>query len=151
MDLNKLLSVLRTQEKNLKNLLKIGIEKQEILLQNDTAKLNETISHEEQLLLSIQLTEENRLKIMKDLFEFYKIDNERYKLNILVNNLKNRVDSQILMDIIDFEKRIKKSIESINRLNHLNMVLIQQSRSLISETVKAVINASSKSILDRKG
>lgn len=151
MDLNKLLSVLRTQEKNLKNLLKIGIEKQEILLQNDTAKLNETISHEEQLLLSIQLTEENRLKIMKDLFEFYKIDNERYKLNILVNNLKNRVDSQILMDIIDYEKRIKKSIESINRLNHLNMVLIQQSRSLISETVKAVINASSKSILDRKG
>ena len=151
MDLNKLLGVLRTQEKNLKNLFKIGMEKQEILLKNDFEKLNEIVSREEQLLLSIQLTEENRLNIMQSLFELFQIDNERYKLEILVNNLKNRVDEQILQDIESFEKRIKTSIESVGRLNHLNMVLIQQSRSLISETVKAVINNSTKSILDRKG
>lgn len=151
MELKQLFGVLRTQEKNLKDLLKIGLEKQEILLKNDFNKLNDIVCQEEQLLLSIQLTEENRLNIMQSLFDFYKIDNERYKLEILVSGLKDKVDNKILKDVKDYENRIKSSVESVNRLNNLNMALIQQSSNLISETVKAVINTSTKTILDRKG
>jgi len=151
MNLQKLLSVLSKQERNLKNLLKIGLEKKESLVSNNYEKLNLIISEEEKGLLAIQLTEENRLIIMQDLFSDYGIDNKRYKLEILVEKLSGKVDTKILMDIREYEKRIKNIITELTKINHLNMVLIQQSRSLINETIQAVINSSETRILDRKG
>ena len=79
MKLQKLLSVLAKQENNLKSLLKIGNDKKEILVSNNYEKLNEIIGHEEQSLLSIQLTEERRLNIMQELFLEHNISNDRYK------------------------------------------------------------------------
>ena len=151
MQLQKLLSVLEKQEKNLKNLLRIGFEKKETLVSNNIAKLNEVVAAEEQNLMFIQSTEESRLSLMNDLFSEFNIDNERYKIEILVKNLKGKVDHKILIDISESEKRIKNIIGEITRINHLNMVLIQQSRSLINDTIQAVLGSSNRSILDRKG
>jgi hypothetical protein len=151
MELKSLFEVLIKQEKNLKALIKIGSEKKEVLIKNDNNRLNEIIADEERLLLQIQLTEEDRLNIMQEIFKDYRIENERLKLEILVENLKYRVNSKILDEITKSERRIKLSIEEINKINHLNMVLIQQSRSLINETVQAIINASTNKIVDRKG
>ena len=151
MELKNLFEVLIKQEKNLKALIKIGSEKKEVLIKNDNNRLNEIIADEERLLLQIQLTEEDRLNIMQEIFKDYRIENERLKLEILVENLKYRVNSKILDEITKSERRIKLSIEEINKINHLNMVLIQQSRSLINETVQAIINASTNKIVDRKG
>jgi len=151
MNIQKLLSVLAKQEKNLKNLLKIGSDKKEILISSNYEKLNEIITAEEQNLLSIQLTEEDRLNLMHILFLDYNIDNERYKLEILVKSLEGKVEPKVLLQITESEKRIKNTIKEITRINQLNMVLIQQSRSLINDTIQAVINTSSKSIVDRKG
>ena len=120
------------------------------MVNNKYERLNEVVALEEHNLLSIQITEENRLKIMQDLFNQYNIDNERYKLEILVSELNGKVDLKILNEITEGEKRIKNTINEINRVNHLNLVLIQQSRSLINDTIKAVINTSKRSILDRK-
>ncbi|MCB0731080.1 MAG: flagellar export chaperone FlgN [Ignavibacteriae bacterium] len=150
MNLQKLLAILEKQEKNLKNLLKIGIEKQETLVSNNHKKLKELVAVEEQNLLNIQLTEESRLEEMHSIFNFYKINNDRYKLNILVEHLKGSANEKLLETITAFENRIKKSIEEITRVNHLNMTLIQQSRSLINATIHAVINSSNRSMLDRK-
>ncbi len=150
MNLQNLISVLSEQELNLKKLLEIINEKKECLVNNKYERLNEVVALEEHNLLSIQITEENRLKIMQDLFNQYNIDNERYKLEILVSELNGKVDLKILNEITEGEKRIKNTINEINRVNHLNLVLIQQSRSLINDTIKAVINTSKRSILDRK-
>ena len=150
MNLPKLISIISAQELNLKKLLEIINEKKECLVNNKYERLNEVVAHEEHALLSIQITEENRLEKMQDLFTEYGIDNERYKLEILVENLNGKVDLKILNNITEGEKRIKNTIEEINRVNHLNLVLIQQSRTLINDTIKAVINTSKRSILDRK-
>ncbi len=151
MNLQKLLSVLIKQEKNLKDLLQIGLEKKETLVSNNHRKLNEVVTAEEKCLLSIQLTEEQRLNLMEQLFVEHNIDNERYKLEILVDRLKGKVDSKILSQITGSEKRIKNVIGEFTKVNHLNMVLTQQSRNLINETIQAIINSSNRSILDRKG
>ncbi|MCB9258006.1 MAG: flagellar export chaperone FlgN [Ignavibacteriales bacterium] len=150
MNLQKLLAILEKQEKNLKNLLKIGIEKQETLVSNNHKKLKELVAVEEQNLLNIQLTEESRLEEMHSIFNFYKINNDRYKLNILVEHLKGSANEKLLETITAFENRLRKIIEEITRVNHLNMTLIQQSRSLINATIHAVINSSNRSMLDRK-
>lgn len=151
MNLQKLLSVLAKQEKNIKDLFQIGLDKKEILVGNNYERLNEIISLEEQKLLSIQLTEENRLKLMRDLFSEFNIDHTRYKLGILVENLNGKIDGKILSNISFYEKRITKLITDVTTVNSLNMMLIQQSRSLIHETIQAVINSNNRSILDRKG
>ena len=145
-----MISIISAQELNLKKLLEIINEKKECLVNNKYERLNEVVAHEEHALLSIQISEENRLEKMQDLFTEYGIDNERYKLEILVENLNGKVDLKILNNITEGEKRIKNTIEEINRVNHLNLVLIQQSRTLINDTIKAVINTSKRSILDRK-
>lgn len=150
MNLQKLISILSEQELNLKKFLEIINEKKECLVNNKYEILNEVVAQEEHALLSIQITEEIRLKKMQDLFTEYGIDNERYKLEILVESLKGKVDLKVLNNITEGEKRIKNTIEEINRVNHLNLVLIQQSRTLINDTIKAVINTSKRSILDRK-
>jgi hypothetical protein len=150
MNLQKLISVLTEQELNLKKLIEIISDKKECLVNNNYEKLNEIIAKEEHCLLSIQIMEESRLEIMQHLFTEFNIDNKRYKLEILVNGLNGIIDPKILDQISQSEKRIKNSIEEINRINHLNLVLIQQSRNLINDTIKAVINTSKRSILDRK-
>jgi molecular chaperone DnaK (HSP70) len=151
MTLKKLVQILEKQEKNLKNLLKISIDKKEILIASNHQKLTELTAIEEQCILNIQITEEERLLIMRDLFKEYKIDNERYKLEVLIEGLNGKVDNVILNGISMFEKRVKKIIKEITRNNQLNMALIQQSRSLINATIHAVINTGNKSMLDRKG
>lgn len=151
MNLQKLLAVLAKQEKNIKDLFQIGLDKKEVLLNNNYDKLNDIVSIEEQKLLSIQLTEENRLQLMRDLYSEYNIDNSRYKLGILVENLKGKIDSKILSNIASYENKITKMITDLTSVNSLNMMLIQQSRNLINETIQAVINSNSRSILDRKG
>jgi hypothetical protein len=150
MNLQKLISVLTKQELNLKKLIEIISDKKECLVNNKYEKLNEVIAQEEHCLLSIQLTEESRLEVMQHLFSEFNIDNKRYKLDILVNKLNGIIGHEVLDQITESEKRIKNSIEEINRINHLNLVLIQQSRNLINDTIKAVINTSKRSILDRK-
>lgn len=150
MDLQKLISVLTKQELNLKKLIEIISDKKECLVNNTYKKLNEIIAKEENCLLSIQITEESRLEVMKHLFSEFNIDNKRYKLEVLVNKLTGIIGHEELDQITESEKRIKNSIEEINRINHLNLVLIQQSRNLLNDTIKAVINTSKRSILDRK-
>ena len=89
--------------------------------------------------------------VMRDLFKEFKIDNERYKLDILIESLEDRINPKILKAIKDSEQRIKTMIKNITATNELNMMLIEQSRGLINETIKAVISASNRSIVDRKG
>ena len=151
MNLQKLISVLGKQEQNIKNLFQIGLDKKGTLVSNNYNKLNEIVALEEQCLLSIQLTEEARLKIMQELFLEYNIDNNRYKLEILILNLKGKVDPQLLNNITDYEDKIKNTIKDVTSINSLNMMLIKQSKNLINETINAVVNFNSKSILDRKG
>lgn len=151
MNLKKLLSLLVKQEYNLKSLLKKGIEKKETLVANKYDILSEIVATEEQILLSIQQIEEKRLFVMRDLFAEYNIDNKRYKLEILVKNLNGKVDSQYLVQINAFEKRMKKIINDITEMNHLNLALIQQSRILMNETLQAVMATGSKALIDRKG
>lgn len=150
MNLQNLISVLTKQETNLKKLLKIVNDKKEVLVNNKLEKLNEIISREENVLLEIQLVEEKRLTEMENLFLENNIDNKRYKLEILVTSLTGKMDPGILSRISGFEKKIKTIVEEITKINHLNMVLIQQSRTIINDTIKAVINTSKRSILDRK-
>ena len=151
MNLKKLLSLLVKQEYNLKSLLNKGLEKKDTLVANDYDKLSEIVATEEQILLSIQQLEEKRLSIMQNLFVEYKIDNQRYKLEILVSHLDGKVDPQYIVQIKAFEKRMKKIISGITEMNHLNLALIQQSRILMNETLQAVMATGSKALLDRKG
>ena len=151
MEFKNLIEVLEKQESNLRKLKTIGSQKKDILVENNYEKLNEIIAKEEQVLLAVQIAEESRLNHMQELFGTYGIKNERYKLNILVDNLKGKVDNSILNAVAGYEKRIKNLIEEFTKINHLNMVLIQQSRTLVNETIQAVINSSKKVILDRKG
>ena len=151
MNIQKLLSVLDKQEKNIQKLLQIGSYKKETLINSNYTKLNEIVTLEEQCLLSIQLTEEARLSIMHDLFLEFNIDNNRYKLEILLQNLKGKVNEQFISKISDLEIGIKKSIKEVTSINSLNMMLIQQSKNIVNETINAVVNSNSRSILDRKG
>lgn len=151
MKLQKLLTVLSKQENNLKKLLSIASEKKEILISNNHDELIKIVAAEEKKLLSIQETEEKRLQLIQDLFIEHNIVAERYKLSALVNNLKDTADQTLLNQVSESELRMRNVIEKITKMNHLNMVLIQQSRALMNETIQAVINSSSKSILDRKG
>lgn len=151
MSLKKLIDVLDNQEKNLNKLLSVAAKKQKTLLDNNNEKLNEAITLEEKQLLKVQTTEEMRLSIMGKLFTEYSINNERYKLSILVEELSGKVSEVILNKIGSYEEVIKNIIEKISKVNTQNILLIDQSRQIINETIKAVVNSSNRAIVDRKG
>ena len=151
MKLEKLIAVLDKQEDNLKKLLQSVLEKQTALVNGKSDLIKESVSKEEKILLAVQLTEETRLKVMEDLFVEFKIENKRYKLEVLVENLTGEINKNILGNISLSERRIKITIREIQKINHQNMVLIQQSRSIINDTITAVLNSKHRSIVDRKG
>ncbi len=150
MSLKKLIEVIDRQEKNLNKLLTVVKKKQEALVTNNNNKLNEVIGLEEKQLLKVQTTEEHRLLLMEQLFEKYEIKNERYKLSILVDSLKGKISDIILRKIESSESVIKNIIEDITKINSQNILLIEQSRQIINETIKAVVNTN-RAIVDRKG
>lgn len=151
MNIEKLITVLEKQNINLEKLLQSALEKQIALVNCSNNSIKESVSKEEKILLSIQITEENRLKLMEELFNELKIQNTRYKLEILLENIKSKVDDKIYKIIKTLELSIKKTIKEIQKVNQQNLILIQQSRSLISETITAVLNSKNRAIVDRKG
>ena len=152
MNINKLIKILKEQKYNLTGLLKIVKDKQKILIGNKLKKLPDYISLEEKKLLEIQITEEKRLKIMKEIFSEYNIKKEKFKLEILTESLEKLVPNNILFEIKEEETKIKEIIKEVTKVNGQNLLLIQQSNQIISETVKAVIDSNNKAIIiDRKG
>ena len=151
MDLKKLMEILDKQEINLNMLLSVATQKQKTLVNNNNEKLNEAIRLEEKQLLKVQTAEEQRLTLMEKLFEKYKINNERYKLSILIEAMNGKVSEIILKKISSSEKEIKNIIEKISKVNTQNILLIEQSRQIINETIKAVVNTNNRAIVDRKG
>ena len=151
MEYSNLSEILNKQEKNLKELLKIVTSKQEALVSNNNENLNDLISKEEKLLLQLQITEERRLEILKSIYEENNIKNERFKLDVMIEALKNKLKKEFVEDIMNSKNRIKNTIKQVTKINQQNLVLIQQSRELLNNTIQAVINATNRSILDRKG
>ena len=152
MKIKELIKVLKIQENNLNSLLAIVKEKQNIIVNNKILKLSDYMELEEKKLLEIQITEEKRLRTMQELFTKYQIKNKRLKLEVLVNELKDLVPEIYINSIKEKEVEIKKLINEITRINKQNLLLVQQSSQIISETVKAVIDTSkNRSIIDRKG
>lgn len=151
MNIEKLIAVLEKQNINLEKLLQSVLEKQIALVNCSNENIKESVSKEEKLLLSIQLTEETRLKLMEEIFTEFNISNARYKLEVLLENIKNKIDSNLFKIISSLEISIKKTIKEIQKINQQNLILIQQSRSLINETITAVLNSKNRAIVDRKG
>jgi len=152
MKIKELIKVLKIQENNLNSLLAIVKKKQNIIVNNKILKLSDYMELEEKKLLEIQITEEKRLRTMQELFTKYQIKNKRLKLEVLVNELKDLVPEIYINSIKEKEVEIKKLINEITRINKQNLLLVQQSSQIISETVKAVIDTSkNRSIIDRKG
>ncbi|MBK7104413.1 MAG: flagellar export chaperone FlgN [Ignavibacteriae bacterium] len=151
MNIEKLIAVLEKQNINLEKLLQSVLEKQIALVNCRNENIKESVSKEEKLLLSIQLTEETRLKLMEEIFTEFNITNARYKLEVLLENIKNKIDSNLFKIISSLEISIKKTIKEIQKINQQNLILIQQSRSLINETITAVLNSKNRAIVDRKG
>lgn len=152
MKIKELIEILKEQENNLNSLLEIIKEKQNIIVNNKILKLSEHMELEEKKLLEIQITEEKRLHTMHELFSKYQIKNKRLKLEVLANELRSFVPKIYINSIKEKEIEIKKLIKEITRINKQNLMLVQQSSQIISETVKAVIDTSkNRSIIDRKG
>ncbi len=151
MKIKKLIEILKEQKNNLNSLLKIVKEKQNVIVNNKLEKLHEYMNKEEKELLEIQITEEKRLHIMQELFTEYKIKSERFKLETLIKELKDLIPETYIENIKTKEMEIKNLIKEITLKNQQNLMLVQQSSQIISETVKAVIDTSKRSIIDRKG
>lgn len=151
MEYSNLSEILNKQEKNLKELLKIVTNKQEALVSNNNENLNDLISKEEKQLLLLQITEERRLEILKNIYQENNIKNERFKLDVMIEALKDKLNEEFVEELINSKNRIKNTIQQITKINQQNLVLIQQSRELLNNTIQAVINATNRSILDRKG
>lgn len=151
MEYSNLIEILNKQEKNLKELLKIVTNKQEALVSNNNENLNDLISKEEKQLLLLQITEEKRLEILKNIYQENNIKNERFKLDVMIEELKDKLNEEFVEELMNSKNRIKNTIQQITKINQQNLVLIQQSRELLNNTIQAVINATNRSILDRKG
>ena len=151
MKIKKLIEILKEQKNNLNSLLKIVKEKQNVIVNNKLDKLSEYMEKEEKELLEIQITEEKRLHIMQEIFTEYDIKSERFKLEILTKELKSLISETQIENIKTKEMEIKSLIKEITLKNKQNLMLVQQSSQIISETVKAVIDTNKRSIIDRKG
>ncbi len=151
MKIKELLKILDEQKLNLIGLVKIVKNKQNVLVNNKLEKLSEYMSLEEKKLLEIQIVEEKRLSVMQQLFSQYNIESERFKLEILITALTNKIPQNFLDSIKQNEREMKNLIQEITRINQQNLLLVQQSSQIITETVKAVIDTSKRSFIDRKG
>ncbi len=151
MKIKELLKILDDQKLNLIGLVKIVKNKQNVLVNNKLEKLSEYMSLEEKKLLEIQIVEEKRLSVMQQLFSQYNIKSERFKLEILITALTNKIPQNFLDSIKQNEREMKNLIQEITRINQQNLLLVQQSSQIITETVKAVIDTSKRSFIDRKG
>ncbi len=151
MKIKELLKILDEQKLNLMDLVKIVKGKQNVLVNNKLEKLSEYMSLEEKKLLEIQIVEEKRLSVMQQLFSQYNIESERFKLEILITALTNKIPQNFLDSIKQNEREMKNLIQEITRINQQNLLLVQQSSQIITETVKAVIDTSKRSFIDRKG
>lgn len=121
MNIEKLIAVLEKQNINLEKLLQSVLEKQIALVNCRNENIKESVSKEEKLLLSIQLTEETRLKLMEEIFTEFNITNARYKLEVLLENIKNKIDSNLFKIISSLEISIKKQLKKYkNKSTKLN-------------------------------
>ncbi len=151
MKIDKILTVLETQKKDLQSLLEVMKKKQEALVSRNNSALEEIIKQEEKLLLKIQTNEEKRLDSIIEIYQKLNLSNNDFKISNLLSVLKGRADEKQLKTLQTFNNTIKGYISEIMKLNKQNMFLIQHTRQFVSETISAILNTTTKSLIDKKG
>ncbi len=151
MKIEKLLTVLENQKKDLQSLLEAIRKKQEALVSRNTTALEDIIKQEEKLLLKIQNNEEKRLDSIIEIYKNLNISNDNFKLSKLISVLEGKTDEKQLKTLRGLNHTIKGYISEIMKLNRQNMFLIQHTRQFVSETISAILNTTTKSLIDKKG
>ncbi len=151
MKIEKLLAVLENQKKDLQSLLEAIRKKQEALVSRNTTALEDIIKQEEKLLLKIQNNEEKRLDSIIEIYKNLNISNDNFKLSKLISVLEGKTDEKQLKTLRGLNHTIKGYISEIMKLNRQNMFLIQHTRQFVSETISAILNTTTKSLIDKKG
>ncbi len=150
MKLERLTEILLKQKENLKAMLTAIKEKQTALVNRDNQALENSIKKEEKLLINIQSVEHERLLLMDD-FNSDKYQLTDNKISTLLNVFKEKIKQETYIKLQNLDASIKNYITEIIRVNKQNMLLIQQRRQFISDTINAVLSSTNKSLIDRKG
>ncbi len=151
MKIEKLLTVLENQKKDLQSLLEVIRKKQEALVSRNTSVLEDVIKQEEKLLLKVQTNEEKRLDTIINIYKELNLSNKNFKIANLISVLEGKADENQLKILRGLNHTIKGYISEIMKLNKQNMFLIQHTRQFVSETISAILNTTTKSLIDKKG
>ncbi len=151
MKIEKLLSVLENQKKDLQALLQTMEKKQEALVTRNTTALEEIIRQEEKLLLKVQNNEEKRLDSIIEIYKQLNLSNNDFKISNLLTVLEGKTDAGQIKMLKAYNNSIKGFITEIMKLNKQNMFLIQHTRQFVSETISAILDTTTKSLIDKKG
>lgn len=150
MDLKELYTTLSKHEQNLNELLQSVQRKQIALISMSHDGLEESIQHEEKLLIRIKEIEKERQNSLRNITLTYNVQFDSTKLKDIVEKLKQLVAENELKSLMLFEGKIKKLAEMISDVNNQNMFLIQHSKRFINETINTLLTNNKKSIIDRK-
>ncbi len=150
MDLKELYTTLSKHEQNLNELLQSVQRKQIALISMSHDGLEESIQHEEKLLIRIKEIEKERQNSLRNITLTYNVQFDSTKLKDIVEKLKQLVAENELKSLMLFEGKIKKLAEMISDVNNQNMFLIQHSKRFINETINTLLTNNKKSIVDRK-
>jgi len=144
-----LLNSLKTQNDNLDILIDVLEAEKNAIVQRDHKSLEQSISEKQKIIRNVKLEESNGIKIIKDIASLYSLELPKAS----VSNLMQHGKSHFEKDSKEIEKvstSIKIKLDVVARLNAQLKSVIDFSRSLIKETITALVGNNKHALVNKK-
>jgi|GEM_PF-1420738 flagellar biosynthesis/type III secretory pathway chaperone len=150
MDIKDLLNSLKKQKENLNLLLLEATKKQRAIVENKVDDMETCVFAEERLLKNIDRLEKDRIELIGKYNVTLGIPENSRKLLDFINSIKSSIDPKLYEEFIKTRTEIIETVGKINRANHFNKILIQQSISFIKTTISSLMGSKRSSLIDRR-
>lgn len=148
--MKELVEILRQEQEALIALSEFAEQKQKALIHRKKDELDECIKYEQAAINKVKRIENLRLKEIQSIYESAGIEPQNFKLNLLVETLRDKMSDKEIKYFTAVEKNIKSLVGEITEINRNNMFLIRHSMQFIDKLVKQVIGEQKRKILDRR-
>ncbi|GKX28484.1 hypothetical protein SH1V18_09640 [Vallitalea longa] len=136
-----LITTLEKEKNCYEDLLSIGEEKTETIIQGDITTLNELTNREQEIAGSVIKTDRKREEIIDDIAIVTNKNAEELTISNLADLLVKQEQEHIKLN--NLKDEIKEIVEKLQRINDRNKILLKESLDYIDFTMNAIQSNSS--------
>lgn len=104
------------------NVLKLGYQKRDVLVENSVEELMEITKQEEILLLQLAKLDRIRQSVIQDLSQMYGLGDKKYTMY----QLSEMTDQEMIYNLKEVDQELSKVVLELSQLNEVNKQLVDQ-------------------------